>query len=102
MAPTLFDCELQLQRAIDYAATSGALFGSSDLSPLLSPDSTPPSSLTLRPPFETKIDEHQVGSRPPVAKLGGRSGGKYKATPIATNLDRMPAMQPTLTSSFGV
>ena len=56
IAPTTFDTELQVRLALNYAATAEALFGTSDLSPLTTPECTPPPSPTLKPVFDTDED----------------------------------------------
>jgi len=60
LAPATFDTNAQLRLALDYAATAEALFGTSDLSPLTTPECTPPPSPTLTPTlkagFHTNLD----------------------------------------------
>jgi len=79
MAPTAFDTNLQLRLALDYAASVEALFGTSDLSPLTTPECTPPPSPHLGPVFDTEVEGLEtsaadVGTESAHSKPGGVVG----------------------------
>ena len=62
MAPAAFNTKLQLRLALDYAASAEALFGTSDLSPLTTPECTPPPSPTLMLVFETEVKDFDAST----------------------------------------
>ena len=51
----------QLQLAL-HAASADALFDTSDLSPLTTPECTPPPSPTLKPAFATDVEDFNIGT----------------------------------------
>jgi len=88
MAPAAFDTKAQLQLALDHAAWAEALFGTSDLSPLTTPECTPPPSPTLNPASATDVEDLDIGTSEPSDAIGHNPSAQSTGTQSTSRKDR--------------